>query len=220
MTVRRVASWNCKVGRGDDAVGDGLRELIADHDPDVICLQEGMHYVDMLRHRFDGWFVYARGGWPESDNCPVMVRKNGREKKEYGDGFNTLRYTTKWVGPQGGAHDGRTWTYVNVDGITVMSLHRCTGGKDKNAEAFYDEYQKLTAFLKDREKPVVIFGDHNCGPSKTFKGASKNVATDTESKISHDGGIDYVIRRGIKGTVKHGKAYGSDHECAVFTVTE
>jgi exonuclease III len=222
VQLLKIVSWNTKVGRGDKVVGDNLHDLIQDTDPDVICLQEADGYVDMLKNRYgDHWWVYAKNGWEESQHNPVMVRKSVDEKKTFEEGWNVARYTTKWHGPQGGSHNGRTWTFVNVNGIWVMSFHRCTDGNGKNKAAFQDEFDRVVKWSSNRSKPWIIFGDHNCGPKKTFKGASKNIANKVGGKIRHDGGIDYAITKNLKGSVNHlNKSYGSDHAACVFKQSE
>jgi endonuclease/exonuclease/phosphatase family metal-dependent hydrolase len=223
MGLLKVVGWNCKVGRGDDAVAESLRALIADTHPDVICLQEAMHYVDMLRNRFDDdWHVYAHGGWPESTNCPMLVSRD-HSKKSYDGGWDTLRTHTPWTGPQGGHHDGRTWTWVKVEGKVVASLHRCWGGTGRNSESFQEEHDKIAAFIDGRDEPVLFLGDHNVGPRDDAAGSSKRIAHKVDGSVRFDEdepGIDYALCKRIKGKVKRTKTYGSDHKAVVFTETD
>lgn len=213
-----VASWNCKVGRDPDAVVKNVKALIDDSGAQVVCLNEAQGYTEALHRRFDEHFyVYAKQGWEKSDANPILVRRGQGNRQGYGQGWGTLRYKTPWVGPQGGDQHGRTWHWAKVDGINIMSLHRCTDGDGKNKEAFSDEYDALCKWIKQQDMPVLIIGDHNCGPKVDYYGSSKNIAQHTESKISHDGGIEYAIRNGVKGSIRHGKSYGSDHEAVIFT---
>jgi exonuclease III len=220
MSWDKVVSWNTKVNRDPGTVGNNLQDLIDDTKPDIICLQEAGGYVSMLKNRFgEKWWVYAKSGWEESQMNPVLVWKKDRAKQTYEDGWNTLRYQTKWTGPQGGVHYGRTWTWVLVDDAVVMSFHRCTNGSGSNSNAFIDEHDKVVNWAGHRNRPWLVLGDHNCGPAKTFAGSSKKIAMHTESWIRSDPadpGIDYAITHGMEGTVKHGKAYGSDHEAIIF----
>lgn len=217
----KVVSWNCKVGRDQGVVGDSLKEIIDTKNPQVVLLQEAGGYVDMLRDRFDhAWFVYAKGGWDESMMCPVLVRKQDHNRKEYDVGWDTLRTHTSWTGPQGGVHRGRTWTWVKCEGVLYLSLHRCTSGNDKNKAAFREEYDVLVKFLNNRSEPIVVMGDHNCGSKKEFPGASRLIAQAVGGKVradTDDPGIDYGITVDVKGEVyRMDRSFGSDHEPTVF----
>jgi endonuclease/exonuclease/phosphatase family metal-dependent hydrolase len=217
----RIVSWNAKVGRPNDEFERDLRELIADQKPDVICLQEAGKYTQVLRNKFTDWNTYARQGWSESDMNPVMVKKKPLwRKRKRGKGWDTLRTKTVWEGPQGGEHTGRTWTWVQVGGMRIMSFHRCTGGKDKNKAAFVEEARVVTPWIESNVKPTFVFGDHNCGPRQDHKGASHNIAQAVNGRVLFDAadpGIDYAIADGVKGTVRHlNKKYGSDHRAVLF----
>lgn len=220
MSCDRVTSWNCKVGRNPSSVCDSIENLIENTNPDVICLQEAKQYTDALHNRFDSdWYVYAKKGWEESTANPVLVHRSQGNRKGYGEGWGTLRYKTRWVGPQGGAHDGRTWTWALVNGLYVMSLHRCTDGDGRNSDAFADEARILEDWIDDCDSSVLVIGDHNCGHKATYYGASKTIAQAVDGMIVADAeepGIDYAIKRGLKGDVHRGKSYGSDHECVKF----
>lgn len=224
--LQRVASWNCKVGRNPDTVCDNLASLIDDQNPDAIALQEAKQYVQEIISRFGqkhggDWYVYQHNDWEESRNCPILVHAKGRSKLDRGGErpcWNTLRTTTKWVGPQGGAHKGRTWTWADVDGVRVLSLHRCTDGDGKNQDAFYEEAEALEDWIRNSGKHALIIGDNNCGQKATYRGATKTIAQATDSYIvAHpNANIDYGVRHKLSGTLRLGKSYGSDHECVVF----
>lgn len=211
------------MNRSDDQVGDSLAQLIADWLPDVICLQEAQGYLDVLRNRFDcGWWTYAHKDWKESGHNPVLTRRDLYSQKHRGqaDGWDTVRTTEKWVGPQGGSHKGRTWTWVKVQGLWVMSLHRCTDGDGKNKAQFGAEYDALCKWMRNHS-PCVVLGDHNCGPKKTHPGASKLVAQAVGGACRYDDtdpGIDYALTLGRKGTLERGKPYGSDHGATLLVV--
>lgn len=215
----RFVSWNAKVNRDVDTVLDQLHQIIVDHDPQVICLQEFYQYVSAAKKRFgpDGtgnWWIYSHNDWQYSNNSPVMVRSATHDKQTRGEGWDTVRYTTKWTGPKGKVFNGRTWTWVKTNSCYVMSVHRCTGGDGPNKAAFSDEYDLLVKWAKNHDdKPVVILGDHNCGQGATFKGASKLVGEAIGGGITGPGtGVDYAVRKGFTGSSKDIKKYGSDHE--------
>lgn len=219
--LETVASWNCKVGRDPDTVVKKVKALIDDTGAQVVALQEAKQYTEALHRRFDEHFyVYAKTGWPESTNCPLLVRRGQGNRQGYGQGWGTVRYTTPWVGPQGGHHDGRTWHWALVNGYALMSLHRCTDGDGRNSEAFQTEHDKLVAWIEAQELPVLILGDHNCGPKADYYGSSRRVAEHANGKVqAPDGGhVDYAIKRDCPGSIRLGHAYGSDHEAVVFTL--
>ena len=100
-----------------------------------------------------------------------------------------------------------------------FSFHRCTNGNGKNKAAFVEEYDVLCRWIAQQEEPVLVMGDHNCGHKKEHKGASKLIAQHTGSKLTFnedDPGIEYGIRRGLKGHVNRRGKYGSDHNAVVF----
>lgn len=225
----KIVSWNVEVNRSDDEVKKALKNLISDHGPNVICLQEAKQNVDMLKNHFGhdnggDWWVYAHGEWDESNNCPVMVRDN-YSKKSRGDGWDTLRTTTTWEGPNGNKHKGRTWTYVLVDGIWIMSYHRCTGGKSKNKSASQEERRVTVDWINQRDSgPVLVFGDHNYNPKEQDPGwSSWNIANDVSGSVRYDKDevtVDFAICRNLKAqTVERVGSYGSDHHAVKF-VTE
>lgn len=214
-----VASWNCHVNRPATDVQAGLAALIKDVQPDVICLQEAYQFTDMIRDRFEGYRLYAKQGWTQSDNCPVMIEAN-RDKKKYGETWGTLRCYTRWTGPEGVNHPGRTWTWVKAGGIYIVSLHRCLGGHGPNKDAYKEEFHVLQQFTRDADGPVLIFGDTNTTHTADHPGSMKNLAERVKGELRYDRkqpGIDYGLQRGIKGTVKRTKEYGSDHKAAIWT---
>ena len=217
--IDKVVSWNAKVGRNAGSVMDGLGEILDNTGCDVACLQEFGGYVAAARDTFGvDWYIYAQGGWDESQMNPVMVRKANHSKKQQGaeSGWDVLRTTTTWVGPQGGSHKGRTWTYVKVSGVWVMSLHRCTDGNGKNQAAFKEESQALTKWMQGHS-PCLVIGDHNCGPKATYYWASKPTSQAAGGNVSHPGGgVDYALQLGVKGDVVTKGKHGSDHAAVVW----
>lgn len=211
------------MNRPTGEVLDGLATLIDSTNPDVVCLQEFKGYVGKARDRFGGnWFIYAHNDWAESNDNPVMVRKAGHEQAERDtkNGWDTLRTTTDWTGPQGGTHHGRTWTWVKVSGVWVLSFHRCTGGKDRNQRAFMEEYDTVVTWIGNHT-PCLVIGDHNCGKSATFPGASKLIAQEVGGSLSGhpEADIDYAIQTGVKGSLDVKGSQGSDHRAIIWKRT-
>jgi endonuclease/exonuclease/phosphatase family metal-dependent hydrolase len=216
----RIVTWNCKVGRDPQTVATKVRELIDDTNADVVCLNEAGGYIGALHNKFDeNWYVYAKDGWEESRMNPVLVKRSLGKRQGYGDGWGTLRTTTQWNGPQGGSHEGRTWTWAVVGDLIAMSFQRCTDGDGKNSKAFVEEHDKVVKFSDNHQKfDLLVIGDHNCGPQKDFKGSSKRIAEHIGGKVRAEGGIEYAITRGTGGSVKDtGKTYGSDHPAVLWT---
>lgn len=212
--MTRVVSWNCKVGRNANTVVGNLRDLIQDLDPDVILLQEAKGYVSAFRDAFgDGWQIYADADKGKDD--PVMAREKIKV-----DTWGVRKYTTHWVGPQGGDQKGRTWTFIQTGGVEYLSLHRCWGGtKDSNAKAYADEASLLVKAYGASGRPFVVFGDTNTSPSATYPNSMKDLAKRTGGKlITPGGGIDYALVRGVTGSMGSKKAYGSDHDAVLFVI--
>jgi hypothetical protein len=151
--------------------------------------------------------------------CPVMTWKGTYSKKSRGqkDGWDTLRTTTTWTGPQGGKHKGRTWTWVKCSGLWVLSLHRCTGGKDQNKAAFTEEHDKLVKWIGNHT-PCLVIGDNNCGSGADFQGSSLRVKEHAHGGIDASGTIDYAIQKSANGTIEVLKPRGSDHEAILWTL--
>lgn len=223
----RVVAWNAKVGRSDKNFKNGLNDLIDALNPGVICLQEAKDYTSVLRNSFGNRFwVYTHTDWKESNDNPILVRQN-YNKKERGDGWNTCRMDTGWEGPNGHQHPGRTWTYVLVDGIWIMSYHRVTGGKKKNRDAFAEEFDRTVDWINKKDPDggsVLIVGDHNIGPKDGDKKGSKKIASVVSGNVAFDNedpGIDYAIRRNQKvSTAERKGSYGSDHKAFLVVTPE
>lgn len=230
MGVLRVVAWNCKVNRPPGDVANGLRNLIQDQDPDVVCLQEAGDYVSKIKQEFGvdhggAWRVYCHNDWTKANDCPVMVHKRFNAKTRGDpDGWNTIRTKTEWTGPSGHTHKGRTWTWVKVDSRFVCSFHRCTGGKGKNKASAKEEYDVMCEWISDRtDERIIVLGDHNIGPQEQDPyWSSWGIADHCHGSTrfdNGDAGIDYAICRNQKGDVVRTKTYGSDHK-AVRIVAE
>lgn len=220
---RCIVSFNGKVGRGGPAMVRSIKGIITDHPQvSVILLQESEGYVDDLRKHFKGWKVYAKAGWPESDNCPVMVKRTAyaprvRYKKTWG----TLSCGLGWDGPHGQHHPGRTWTWVKVGGVYILSLHRVWGGEGfkGNDKAYREEGRKLTEWIKNHQ-PAIVFGDTNTAWTATHKGSMRDIRAAVKGKLICDednAGIDYALVTKLSAQVHRGKDYGSDHHCVAMS---
>lgn len=219
--VNRVLSWNAKISRPPGQVIQGLADLIENTTPDVVCLQEANQYTDELRKRFSkGWFIYAHHDWPESAESPVMVRQVGhtRRRRNTKDGWSTLHTRVRWVGPEGGTHEGRTWTYVQVAGLWVMSLHRATDGDGQNRKACAEEHDRLVRWIQRHDRCLIV-GDHNMSARADFPGSSSRIAEHSDSSLAFDSGeglVDYAIQHGVRGEVRKKSHRGSDHPAVLW----
>ena len=221
-----IVSFNAKVGRGGKAVIQSTMEILDDNPgTDVIVYQEAEGYVDDLRRRFErGWNVYARGGRPESRMNPVMVRKHDAfPRRQYGAGWGVVSNNIDWIGPKHGLkHEGRTWTWVKVGQVYVMSLHRVTAGDGKNKKAYQEEATRLINFMERGNKPrnIIVFGDTNTGYKATHDGSMRDIRAQVKGRLISDQqspGIDYALTTAsIKATMQRTKQYGSDHKAAVM----
>jgi hypothetical protein len=224
-----IVSFNAKVGRGGPAMIKSVREILDDHPhTDVLLFQECEGYIDDLRRAFTGpnkgWYVYCRDGWKESMMNPVMVRKaTGFPKRTYGGGWGTIINKTPWIGPKHGLHHpGRTWTWVKVGKVHVVSLHRVTGGQAKNKQAYLEEARRLTRFFEAKrpEASVIVFGDTNTGYRDTHDGSMRDIRAEVEGRLIADQespGIDYALTtRNVSATMQRTQQYGSDHKMVVM----
>ena len=220
-----VVSFNLEVGRGSEEAIESIRRLLDDQpSTDVLCLQEAENYAADLRKAFEGgWNFYAKEGWVESQNCPVMVRKqSGFPPRTFGRGWGVVRNYTNWTGPlYGKEHPGRTWTWVKAGQVYVMSLHRCTEGKDKNQRAYKEEATKLSLFMTMRTgKPLIIIGDTNTAPRAAHSGSMREIASQVGGRLVWDDremSVDYaLVSREVHGDVRRTESYGSDHKAAVM----
>lgn len=223
-----IVSFNAEVGRGGKAAVHSIRGIIEDHPRvSVIALQESEGYVDDLRQTFKGWKTYAKAGWPESDNCPIMVKRSEyTPRTRYGKTWGTLKCNRTWIGPKAGLkHPGRTWTWVKVGGVYVLSLHRVWGGERDfkgNGAAYAEEARKLTEWIREHQ-PCVVFGDTNCGFYEKHDNSMRDIREAVNGLLIADDnepGIDYALTKRVTGVVRRTKTYGSDHKAAVLNGIE
>ena len=220
--LRTAVGFNCHVGRSPAKVVTGLRRLIADTDADVIALQEARGYVTALKLAFPAWKVYAKSGWPDSDHCPVMVRRNLPRGRRYGHGWGTVRIENGWT-YEGTPKPGRTWTWVKVDGTFVLSLHRVRGGHGGNSVSYLEEAHALREWFDDHDGPMVAIGDANEGPVDTRPNTMLQIARKVGGRLifdRDDRGIDYALARGLTGHLERTDSYGSNHDAAVLRIKE
>jgi hypothetical protein len=225
-TPHTIISFNARVSRGDEAMIRSVKGILHDHaGTDVLLFQECAEYVDALRRTFsDDWIIYARDGWPESLHNPVMVRKDpGFPRRSYGAGWGTVRNKTRWIGPIHGLdHAGRTWTWVKVGTVYVMSLHRATDGDGQNRRAYLEEAGRLKEFMRRGQRPrhIIIFGDTNTAYRAKHPGSMENIRADVKGRLlvdTRDPGIDYaLVTRNVAAKVNRTENYGSDHLAAVM----
>jgi endonuclease/exonuclease/phosphatase family metal-dependent hydrolase len=219
-----IISYNAQVNRDIGAVVKSLRMMLRDHPhTDVVVLQEAQQYVDFLRKAFVGnWWIYGRKGRAEGLMNPVMVRKAiNFPKRKWGPGWGTIANTTDWIGPKHGLkHEGRTWTWVLVGDVYVLSLHRATDGAGQNRKAYLEEAGRLTQFFEKRQgKDIIVFGDTNTGIGADHPGSMQRIREKVHGRLIADepAGVDYALTtRSITASVERTKTYGSDHKAAVM----
>lgn len=216
-----VAVWNMKVGRGRAAI-KGLRQLIRDHNPDTILLQEAMNYVPGLRLNFLNWRIYsgAKPGHP-SANCVVMVRKDLPRGRRPRKGFGAVRNHTAWTFINSGRriiHEGRVWRWVRVDGVHLMSVHRATNALGDNAEAGREEADNLIDWFDSHNGPMIAAGDWNNLWSDKRPNSPRDIAKHVKGElvVPAEARIDYALVRGIDVTAERGDKYGSDHHSHIY----
>lgn len=220
-TLSTFAAWNMKVGRGAAAL-DGLAGLIADHDPDVILLQEAMHYAARIRLRFGRkWRLYS--GTPGTDraNCPILVRRNLPRGRIRGKGWGLIRNRTPWYyrgKDRHVKHPGRTWTWVRVDGIRFLSMHRETEALGYNAAAGRETADSVEEWFDSHAGPMVAVGDWNNLPRDPRGDAPRTIARNIGGQLVVPDGarIDYALVRDLDVTATRGGKYGSDHHAHVY----
>lgn len=219
--VETVACWNMKVGRGAAAL-DGLAGLIADHQPDVILLQEGMNYVARLRLRFGRrWRVYSGAPGTVRANCPIMVRRSIPRGRIRGKGWGLVKNVTPWYyrgKDRNVKHEGRVWTWVRVDGIRFLSIHRATEALGHNAQAGREEADNIEEWFDNHDGPHLAAGDWNNLWSDKRTEAPAQIARRVKGQlvIPPDARIDYAITRDLDVTAVRDGKYGSDHHAVIY----
>jgi endonuclease/exonuclease/phosphatase family metal-dependent hydrolase len=221
-----IVSFNAEVGRGGVAMTRSIKQIIEAHPRvSVILLQESEGYVDDLRKNFKGWKTYAKKGWSESDNCPIMVKRTSyAPRMRYQQTWGTLKCDKGWIGPKAGKkHPGRTWTWVKVGGIYILSLHRVWGGEQDfkgNGAAYQEEARKLTGWIRNKDAPVIVFGDTNCGYHETHPHSMRDIRDNVRGKLIADedkAGIDYALVKRLSAEVRRSGDVGSDHNPVVMS---
>lgn len=221
--LRVIASWNAHVGRSPLAVVAAVRCLIRDTNADVVCLQEARGYVTALRLAFPRWRVYARAGWRDATHNPVMVRRALRRGRYYGRGWGTVRNRIGWE-YRGNPKPGRTWTWVRVDGVRILSLHRLAGIAHKaNMASYAREAELLREWFDERGGAALVIGDANAGPTHPHRDGLMRLAREVGAVVIADPdepGIDYAVAHHVRGHLERTNHYGSDHRAAVLTLKE
>ena len=218
-----IVSYNAKVNRHPAEVVTAIKRIIKDNPSiDVIVLQEAGEYVHALRG-LKGWKVYAKSGWRESMNNPILVRRRiSIPKTVWGVNWGVIRCTIPWTGPKEGIkHPGRTFTWVKVGSTWIVSIHRVTGGREKNKKSYLEERDKISQFVWTRAKssPCVVFGDTNTAYNANYDGSMQDLANRTGGRLvadKGDAGIDYALVKQLRAVVHRTKEYGSDHRAAVL----
>jgi endonuclease/exonuclease/phosphatase (EEP) superfamily protein YafD len=211
----RVLIWNVYVGQHPAKVRAALMVLALRHWPHVILLQEAKRFGGTIpgyrRHAADKLDV------PDADNCIVLVREiltpqRGRPIPVAGPGWT---------------HDKpkppRVFSEVDVEGITFVSVHRCTSGMDgKNAAEWEAEHDALVTAGSVAYDAMVMAGDWNARPGRRHASSPAALARELDAEIvaDDDEAIDYAIVRGVRATIaKLGLRFGSDHWPRLLTIT-
>lgn len=209
-----------KVGRPKRQAIKNLRALMKDTRATVVCLQEAMTYMTLIRLVFAlRWRVYTGRNLAEGENCAVLVRRDPfRRRRDRGTHWGLVRNLRRWKGPKHGwEHPGRVWPWVVVLGIRVMSLHRVTGGPHgPNAAAYKEEASRLREFVQ-YDGPVFVVGDTNTLPNDKREGSMADIAKDTGATLILPASprVDYAMGKGVRGTMQKLGTYDSDHPATV-----
>lgn len=213
-----VMSWNVKAGAARvDTVLAELKALTAEHQPDVVALQE-CYNLPRFGDAFPGYsFSYQAAGEAKTEGyvseypANVMLVRDGVEVKVQAP----LEMTESWKGPKVGAmHDPRIDRRVTVlkDGVIwrVIDMHvppPVSGGENNDAiaESNAAMVECLTEFPAD--EPVIIVGDMNQDNATVVRrvGVPGGAAVD-------GGGVDLAVFRDC--TKVKGENFGlhtSDH---------
>lgn len=216
-----IVSWNVKVGRPSYEVVSALRQIIRDHDPEVICLQEAKGHAPELRVAFGKeWRILARRGWGESDNCITMVRRTlGRVK------WRTLRMRHWWRGPKANLlHPGRTFPIVDIGGRfgwRIVNVHRTKPQWDEPGGSAYLEEHLALIRLAGRSgshyRALLIVGDQNADISDLSPRSPATLAKTFGAKlIRTNAKVDWAAARGARGSGGRDGNHGSDHPMVSF----
>lgn len=217
--LRTVLGWNMKVGRGHAAL-KGLRDLIREHDPEAVLLQEAMNYVAALVLLFPRWRVY--GGIPrtEGSNCVVMVRRTVPRGRRKGHGWGVIRNRTPWYYRGKGRnvkHPGRVWRWVRVDGVLLLSGHRETEALGHNRAAGRETADALVEWTKDHDGPKLAHLDWNNRCTDRRPDGPVEIAKRSGGLLLVPKGgehrPDYALVVDGDWTARRVGREGSDHQC-------
>lgn len=210
-----VVSWNVKVGRR--SIVTDLREIIHDHDPQVLCLQEAKGHAPELRKALRDFRVIAAHGRPEADNCTTLVHRDlGRPN------WRTLDMDSEWTGPKANIrHAGRTFLVTDFggrNGWRIVNVHRT---KPHWGEAAFREEHAALLTLANRpgswRRTLIIVGDQNAESSDTSGIQPAGLAVDIRAdRIRTGAKVDWAILRGARGSGGRSGFYGSDHPVVSF----
>lgn len=167
MTPVRLVTFNIRHGVGDDGRHDLSRiaALLADADPDVVCLQEvDRHFgsrseevdqAELLARALDRELVWA--------SAIEKARPDGRPAKRYGNALLTRLPVVDDAAhrlPGGGEPRAALRADLVIGGgaLTVVATHLSSdSGRSRAAQA-----QALVELLPAPGRPAVVAGDLNC----------------------------------------------------------
>jgi endonuclease/exonuclease/phosphatase family metal-dependent hydrolase len=198
--------------------------IIADHDPDVILLQEAMDYVSRMRLRFRGWRVYSGRLTTVRANCPIMVRRRRARGRIRGRGWGLVVNRRPWVYRGKGrevTHPGRVWTWARVEGIRFLSVHRATEALGHNERAGAEEADHLEYWFDSHDGPAFAAGDWNNLWSDKRRDSPAAIARTVKGElvVLAEARIDYALATGLTVTCERAGKYGSDHHAHVYRLT-
>lgn len=209
----RVIAWNVYVGHAPGHVVAVLVNLVRDHRPDVIVLQEARRLhgrVHLAGYRIHQQQPRARrkGHQPGAGNIAILVR----------DGVKVSRLQIMWMrlawrGPKRGLpQDPRAYLWLRV---TKQRLTWKVGGfhfpfgaaRAESIKAVKDWFRKTF-----RGRPTVAVGDWNMSGADTSKAIARPVGARTLGSR-----IDHAIYRNcepvkLRSLGKH----GSDHPVMLY----
>lgn len=231
MTARTLngGSFNCREGRPAAVVKANLAQIIADHAPDFLCLQETNGYVPQLsttpRHRL---VIHDKCG------TALLVRDGVEAKFAAVLPMGLLPWPFR-VNPRRPVtmHPRRAAVHATLDGwFTPLSVHAVPNpdGNLVRRLAYEDGMRRLTRWAANAVKS-------NAGRAYAFIGDFNRTASDPRpytptwlaaqisspghpGRVEHvPGHIDLVVSRGCTVTnIRAAGNYGSDHELILFTV--
>jgi exonuclease III len=192
--------------------------MLAEHKPDVVCLQECYDAPDLVgkvpgyRYRYQGYgYPPKTKGYVEERSNQVILVRDGVEVKVSA----ALEMEIPWKGPVLGAwHDPRVHRRVTVrkDGVIwrVIDFHG-PFGSDAVGESNAAMVNCLTTF--PQTEPIIIVGDFNQNNS--------TVVTRIGSKgeaVVDGAGIDLAVYKNCRKVIGQNFGnFGSDHPMKMWT---